>query len=103
MRDYEYDVEDYEEYELPPESRRSLAAIADHLKRGYTDEKSVRSHLNFCENLSKEVRRTLRDEEGIGYRNDTLRHDFQRMQELIGKLNAELDRVDTDMGKMDRG
>lgn len=85
---------EYEEYELEPHDRKSLKHIQEQLTEGYEDISLVREHINYLEALNKQVARVLRNEEDMGYINDTLRHDYKRIQVLRQRLGTELERLE---------
>ena len=85
---------DYDEYELGPEQRESIDRIIAHVKRGYADEQQCREHINYLEHLSKKIGDVLRSEEGFGYSNVTLKHDYKKIQRLLDKLGEELSKLD---------
>jgi len=84
----------YEEYELEVHDRASLKHIQEQASTGYADLKSVRDHINYIESLNKRITEVLRNEEEMGYINDTLKHDFKRIQQLRQRLMQELERLD---------
>ncbi len=98
MAGYDWDRDkaeaEYVEYELQSHERASLKRIQDYLKEGYTDASDVRAHLNYLEALNKRVFEYLRNEEEMGYANDTLKHDYKRIQLLRQRLNAVLEDVE---------
>lgn len=84
----------YEEYELATHERASLKHIQEQIAQGYTSTRDVREHLNYLEALNKRVQEYLRNEEDMGYANDTLKHDYRRIQTLRQRLLALLDELD---------
>ena len=98
MRHEDWDTQEsegvYEEYELESHERASLKHIQEHLAQGYNNTDVVREHINYLEALNTRVYKYLRNEEDMGYANDTLKHDYKRIQLLRKKLIEELDRLD---------
>ncbi len=84
----------YEEYELQPHERQSLKHIQEHIASGYESSKELRDHLNYIESLNKQVQGYLRNEEEMGYANDTLKHDYKRIQTLRQRLINLLDELE---------
>ena len=85
---------DYEGYELHPHENHSLAAIKQQLFMGYQSEVQLRSHIDFLEELCARLDQVLAKEQGLGYRNVTLEHDFQKAQLLLLKLSQLLNHFD---------
>jgi hypothetical protein len=84
----------YEGYELTTEEKHSLAQITIAADKKYTDEDVLRGHIDYLERLTQRLREILANEQAISYRNDTLEHDFKKIQRLLARLNSELDRLD---------
>lgn len=84
----------YVEYELEFQDRRSIEQIKVFLEKGYPEERIIRDHLNYLEDLLSRIREILRAEEGYGYTNETLKHDFRNIQGLLQRLSRELDDFD---------
>jgi hypothetical protein len=82
---------EYQDYELPVESRASIREIERCIKEGtYTSETDVRDHIDVLENIDKEMTEAFNNERAINHHNVTLKHDQAKVQRLIKKLEEKL-------------
>lgn len=87
----EEDGHEYQDYEIPLEAKHNLKEIEKQLLANkYTDETTIREHLDLLENLDAEVTNALAAETKIGRNNVTLKHDADRIKHLMAKLGQIL-------------
>lgn len=86
---------EYEDYEVTIEDRASVKEIERCLRdERYQDHRQVRDHLDFLETLEARCAEALAIERSIGRSNYTLRHDHEKVQELMRRLKELLDNKD---------
>jgi hypothetical protein len=86
---------EYVDYEIPYEARLNIKEIEKGLKQGnYTDETTVREHLDLLENLDTEVTQAMESERRIGRYNATLKHDQDKIRKLVKQLEDKLKELD---------
>lgn len=94
MDDTYFEQRSYDEYELSREERESLSSIEKSCSRGYSDEETVREHINYLEHLEKSLHDVMRNEQDFGYDNQTLKHDHEKVTRLMKRCHEELHRLE---------
>lgn len=83
---------EYQDYEIPLESRKNLEEIERCLKKElYPDEQRVRDHLDTLENIDTDLTNALGAENRIGRYNATAKHDQNHVRRLMKQLEQKLD------------
>ena len=91
----------YQDYELPYEAKLNIKEIERCLRTNKygadtEPERMIREHLDLLENLDTEITTSLETEKRIGRYNATLKHDQDKVRNLMKQLElklAELDKV----------
>jgi len=90
-----FDGHRYEDYEIPLEVRESIKEIERCIRdERYKDHRHVRDHLDFLEGIESRCTEALAVERSIGRSNFTLKHDHEKIQELMRRLKDLLDSKD---------
>ncbi len=86
---------EYQDYEVPVETRVSIKDIEKRLRDGrVTEEKTIRDYLDFLEGVDAEIQQAVAIERSIGRSNITLKHDSEKILAIMRKLKDMLDEVD---------
>lgn len=89
------EAHEYEDYEIPVEDRESIKEIERCIRDDrYKDHRQVRDHLDFLEGIEARCSEALAIERSIGRSNYTLKHDHEKIQELMRRLKEILDTKD---------
>jgi hypothetical protein len=86
---------EYEDYELPLESKQNLKEIERCVTKGlYESEDMCRDHIDILEKMDAEISNALENERQIAHYNSTLKHDQTKVRNLMKSLEVKLRELD---------